>query len=54
MGFNKVDGESIDPRMTGFLAQNEYGDKLLESMMKAADVTHPSDPTRTKFGDMHD
>jgi len=26
MGFNKVDGESIDPRMAGFLKNNEYGD----------------------------
>lgn len=54
MGFNKVDGESIDPRMAGILAQNEVGDKILEGMMAAANTTHPLDPTRTKFGDMHD
>ena len=52
MGYNKVDGESIDPRMAGFLQSTEYGDKLLANIMKNADTPHPTDPKRTKFGDM--
>jgi len=29
MGFNRVDGQSIDPRMEGFLKNTEFGDELL-------------------------
>lgn len=53
MGYNRVDGESIDPRMQGFLQNSEFGEKMLGDMLRAADQEHPTDRTRTKFGDMH-
>lgn len=52
MGVYRVDGKPIDPAMSGFLKNEEWGDQLVHDMFKVSDQRHYTDKNRTKFGDM--